>query len=172
MQRIGVTLGAGLAIGVLVSASVTHYGDNSVAAALMLPVILGALLFFQRGRVASHRPLRRGGGRRASGLRRQQQPLVGREPGCRAAVARNSGAEGFAFDSYGTFPQLCGQIVLGLENHYVELGSRPAELVRGPQPGEATADNAHVSTTAPVQGRAPLEGAELVEPERRRSLRC
>ncbi|HZU72943.1 MAG TPA: ABC transporter permease [Acidimicrobiales bacterium] len=48
MQRIGMTLGAGLAIGVIVSASVTHYGDNSVAAALMLPIILVALLL-QRG---------------------------------------------------------------------------------------------------------------------------
>ncbi|MGH9095326.1 MAG: branched-chain amino acid ABC transporter permease, partial [Acidimicrobiales bacterium] len=44
MERIGVTLIAGMAIGVLISASVTRSGDSSVASALMLPLILVALL--------------------------------------------------------------------------------------------------------------------------------
>ena len=48
MERIGVTLGAGMAIGVIISASVTKSGDSSVAAALMLPIILVALLLQRR----------------------------------------------------------------------------------------------------------------------------
>ncbi|HET9690193.1 MAG TPA: ABC transporter permease [Acidimicrobiales bacterium] len=48
MERIGVTLGAGMAIGILLSASGAKSGDPSQATALMLPLILGALLL-QRG---------------------------------------------------------------------------------------------------------------------------
>ncbi|HET9732130.1 MAG TPA: ABC transporter permease [Acidimicrobiales bacterium] len=48
MEKIGVTLGAGMFVGVVVSGSVTKSGDSSVAAALMLPLILVALLL-QRG---------------------------------------------------------------------------------------------------------------------------
>jgi len=51
MQRLGATLVSGMIIGVIVNASVTRYGDNSVALALMLPIILVALVFFQRGRL-------------------------------------------------------------------------------------------------------------------------
>ena len=51
MEKVGVTLVAGMAIGVIDSSAVTHYGDASVAAALMLPIILGALLL-QRGKLS------------------------------------------------------------------------------------------------------------------------
>jgi branched-chain amino acid transport system permease protein len=47
MDRIGVALAAGMGAGVLVFASVAKSGDNNLAAALMLAVILVAL-FFQR----------------------------------------------------------------------------------------------------------------------------
>ncbi|MGH9114542.1 MAG: ABC transporter permease [Acidimicrobiales bacterium] len=49
MERIGTTLVAGMAIGIVITASVTHYGDSSVASAIMLPVILAALLFQRKG---------------------------------------------------------------------------------------------------------------------------
>jgi branched-chain amino acid transport system permease protein len=48
MERIGVALLAGMGVGVLIFASVARQGDNNLATALMLVVILGALLL-QRG---------------------------------------------------------------------------------------------------------------------------
>jgi branched-chain amino acid transport system permease protein len=48
MDRIGLSLGAGMAIGLLIFASVASTGSNNVASALMLVVILAALLI-QRG---------------------------------------------------------------------------------------------------------------------------
>jgi branched-chain amino acid transport system permease protein len=48
MDRIGLSLGAGMAIGLLIFASVASTGSNNIASALMLVVILAALLL-QRG---------------------------------------------------------------------------------------------------------------------------
>ncbi len=50
MDRIGLTLGAGMGVGVLVFASVATTGSSDIASAAMLLVILGALLFHRAGR--------------------------------------------------------------------------------------------------------------------------
>ena len=52
MERIGVALVAGMAVGVLVFASVASSGGPDIASAIMLVVVLGALLVTQRGRVS------------------------------------------------------------------------------------------------------------------------
>jgi branched-chain amino acid transport system permease protein len=44
MERFGVALATGLAIGVLITSSIIRFGDDNVAAAIMLPIILVALL--------------------------------------------------------------------------------------------------------------------------------
>jgi branched-chain amino acid transport system permease protein len=51
MERFGVALGTGLAIGVLITSSVIRFSDDSVAAAIMLPLILIALVA-QKGTMA------------------------------------------------------------------------------------------------------------------------
>jgi branched-chain amino acid transport system permease protein len=48
MERIGLALGAGMAVGILVFASVATSGGPDIASAIMLVVILGALLVTQR----------------------------------------------------------------------------------------------------------------------------
>ena len=52
MERIGVALAAGMAVGILVFASVASSGGPDIASAVMLVVILGALVVTQRGRIA------------------------------------------------------------------------------------------------------------------------
>jgi branched-chain amino acid transport system permease protein len=52
MEKIGLALGAGMAVGVLVFASVASSGGPDVADAIMLVVVLGALLVSQRGRLS------------------------------------------------------------------------------------------------------------------------
>ncbi|HEV2360282.1 MAG TPA: hypothetical protein VGS21_01130, partial [Acidimicrobiales bacterium] len=49
MERIGVALGAGMAVGILVFASVASSGGPDIASAIMLLVVLGALVATQRG---------------------------------------------------------------------------------------------------------------------------
>lgn len=49
MERIGLALGAGMAVGILVFASVATSGGPDIASAIMLLVVLGALLVTQRG---------------------------------------------------------------------------------------------------------------------------
>lgn len=48
MERIGITLVAGMGVGILIFASVARQGDNNLATAMMLVIILAALLL-QRG---------------------------------------------------------------------------------------------------------------------------
>lgn len=48
MERFWVALAAGLGIGILITSSIIKYGDDSVASAIMLIVILGALLVQRR----------------------------------------------------------------------------------------------------------------------------
>ena len=48
MERMGVALGAGAAIGILIFSSIAKTGTSELAAALMLVVVLGALLFQRR----------------------------------------------------------------------------------------------------------------------------
>lgn len=48
MERMGLALGAGMAVGILVFASVASSGGPDIASAIMLVVILGALLVTQR----------------------------------------------------------------------------------------------------------------------------
>lgn len=59
MERFGAALLTGLAIGVLITSSVIKFGDDSVAAAVMLPIILVALLA-QRGTMARARAMGEG----------------------------------------------------------------------------------------------------------------
>ena len=44
MERFGLTLAAGMGIGVLITATIVHSGDNSISSSIMVLVILGALL--------------------------------------------------------------------------------------------------------------------------------
>ena len=48
MERFGVALAAGLGIGVVITASIIGFGDDSVSSAFMLLIILGALLLQRR----------------------------------------------------------------------------------------------------------------------------
>jgi branched-chain amino acid transport system permease protein len=48
MERIGLALGAGMAVGVLIFSTIATTGDNSLAEALMVVIIIGALLLQRR----------------------------------------------------------------------------------------------------------------------------
>ena len=49
MTRLGMALGAGIAVGVLIFSTIAHTGDNSTPEGLMVVLIIGALLFQRRG---------------------------------------------------------------------------------------------------------------------------
>ena len=65
-------------------------------------------------------------------------------------------------------PARAGADALGLEHDDVARGVVGLGVQRGPQPGEAAADDAQVGLGAAVQRRARRPRREVVEPERRR----
>ena len=54
MERFGLALAAGMGIGVVITSSIIHTGDNSVSSSIMVIVILGALLTQPRRSIRAH----------------------------------------------------------------------------------------------------------------------
>ena len=54
MERLGLALGAGIAVGVLIFSTITSTGDNSTAEGIMVVVVVGALLLQRRGFARAH----------------------------------------------------------------------------------------------------------------------